>query len=74
MNRIRTSNVAGCALVYFSAFRRDRTQRYGKHKPEPPADSLTVVAQLPLPRASVSQIFQQGRSASSSCTCFRGIK
>jgi hypothetical protein len=34
-----------------------------KHKPETSADSVTVVAHLPLPRGSVSQIFLQGHGS-----------
>jgi hypothetical protein len=69
MNRIRTRQLCGmCAGALLLLFVAIVPSAIAKQKPETPADSLTVVAQLPLPRVSVSQIFLQGHGTSSSCT------
>ena len=60
MNKIRTSRFVRYTLALLLLFVAMASSATAKHKPETPADSVTVVAHLPLPRASVSQIFLQG--------------
>jgi hypothetical protein len=60
MNRIRKSNFAGYTLALLPLFIAMAPSAIAKHKPETPADSVTVVAHLPLPGGSVSQIFIHG--------------
>ena len=60
MNKIITRRFVGYTLALLLLFVAIAPSAIAKHKAETPADSVTVVAHLPLPRASVSQIFLQG--------------
>ena len=60
MNKISTSRVVlhtPALLLFFVAM---APGAMANHKPETPADSMTVVAHLPLPGAPGSQMFLQG--------------
>jgi hypothetical protein len=60
MNKIITRRFVGYTLALLLLFVAIAPSAIAKHKPETLADSVTVVAHLPLARASVSQIFLQG--------------
>jgi hypothetical protein len=59
MNRIRTSNFGGSGVALLLLFVTIVPSATAKHKPETPTDSVTVVAHVPLPGASVSKMFLQ---------------
>jgi hypothetical protein len=63
MNKIITRRFVGYTLALLLLFVAIAPSAIAKHKPETSADSVTVVAHLPLPRASVSQIFLQGHGS-----------
>jgi len=63
MNKIITRRFVGYTLALFLLFVAIAPSAIAKHKPETSADSVTVVAHLPLPRGSVSQIFLQGHGS-----------
>ena len=63
MNKIRTSRFVRYTLALLLLFVAIAPSAIAKHKPETSADSVTVVAHLPLPRGSVSQIFLQGHGS-----------
>ena len=59
MNKIRTSGFVEYALALLLLFVAIAPSAIAKHKPEQPADSVTVVGHLPLPGGPVSQLFTQ---------------
>jgi hypothetical protein len=63
MNKIITRRFVGYTLALLLLFVAIAPSAIAKHKPETSADSVTVVAHLPLPRGSVSQIFLQGHGS-----------
>jgi len=60
MNKIISRRFVGYTVALLLLFVAIAPSAIAKHKPETLADSVTVVAHLPLARASVSQIFLQG--------------
>jgi len=63
MSKIITRRFVGYTLALLLLFVAIAPSAIAKHKPETSADSVTVVAHLPLPRGSVSQIFLQGHGS-----------
>jgi hypothetical protein len=59
VNKIRTSRFVEYAPALLLLLATVAPSASAKHKPEKPADSVTVVAHLPLPGAPVSQLFMQ---------------
>jgi hypothetical protein len=72
MNKIRTSRFVRYTQHFSYSSSRSHPALPKNISPRRTDDSVTVVAHLPLPRASVSQIFLQGRATSNHPAGFLG--